>query len=112
MRVSLRDRFRSSTALAATEDPLVRLGAAYHLSRQPDSEMVRQQLLRLLESQDQNKLLSNHIETIVFSPPKPAISESGPGIAVRAFSIAGASKTRLGPKRLNASTVDPKIPEE
>jgi len=67
MRVSLRDRFRSSTALAATEDPLVRLGAAYHLSRQPDSEMVRQQLLRLLESQDQNKLLSNHIETIVFS---------------------------------------------
>lgn len=67
MRVSLRDRFRSSTALASTEDPLVRLGAAYHLSRQPDSEMVRQQLLGLLESQDQNKLLSNHLETIVFS---------------------------------------------
>lgn len=67
MKISLRDRFRSSTALVLTENPLVRLGALYHLSRQPDSERLRAQLLELLESQDREKLRSNHLETILFS---------------------------------------------
>lgn len=67
MKVSLRDRFRSSTALASTEDPLVRLGAVYQLSRQPDSDKLRDQLLGLLESQGSDEQCSKHRETVLFS---------------------------------------------
>lgn len=67
MRVSLRDRIRSQSVFTSSEDPLVRLAAVYHLSRQTDSERIRERLLRLIASQDEHALHSNDLQTILFS---------------------------------------------
>ena len=45
---SLRGRFQSAEALSAGEDPLVRLGALYHLGQKADLPEVRQKLLDLI----------------------------------------------------------------